>query len=312
MNPFRQDCKNPRLTYLIIVLFVFLTQFLLAGEKDQPTDQIYLIVRGDDIGSCHAANLACIQAYQNGIERTVEVMVPCPWFPEAVKLLNENPGLDVGIHLTLTSEWTNYKWGPLTCSPSLVDENGYFHPRQKDWANPNATNAFWNAKPKMEEVEQELRAQIETALKKIPQISHLSGHMGLASVDAQMDSLIQKLTREYDLAIDLRQFGVKPIRGFGYQQSPPAEREAALVDTLKNLKPGIYLLVEHPGLDTPEMQAIGHVGYEHVAHDRNGVTHALTSPKVLEVVRERNIQLISYRDLKEGKISVREKISTEK
>ncbi len=60
--------------------------------------------------------------------QSVEIMPVCPWFPEAVKLLNENPGLDVGIHLALTSEWENYKWGPVTHAPNLVDENGYFSP----------------------------------------------------------------------------------------------------------------------------------------------------------------------------------------
>ena len=90
--------------------------------------QIKLVVRADDIGSCHTANLACIQCFREGIARSVEVMVPCPWFNEAAQMLRENPGYDVGVHLTLTSEWENYKWGPLTQAPSLVDEQGHFFP----------------------------------------------------------------------------------------------------------------------------------------------------------------------------------------
>src|SRR4030043_2456796 len=78
-----------------------------AQDKD-----ISLIVRGDDIGSCHAANVACIRSYKEGIMKSVEVMVPCSWLPEAVKMLNENPGLDVGIHLLRTSEWAINKCRP--------------------------------------------------------------------------------------------------------------------------------------------------------------------------------------------------------
>ena len=57
------------------------------------------------MGSCHAANEACIESYRNGIMRSAEVIVPGPWFLEAAKMLNENPGLDAGVHLTLTAEW---------------------------------------------------------------------------------------------------------------------------------------------------------------------------------------------------------------
>jgi len=101
----------------------------LYAQTTAQDKSISLIVRGDDIGSCHAANVACIRSYKEGIMTSVELMVPCSWFPEAVKMLNENPGLDVGIHLVLTSEWENYKWRPLTHAPSLTDADGYFYPR---------------------------------------------------------------------------------------------------------------------------------------------------------------------------------------
>ena len=93
-----------------------------------------LVVRIDDMGCSHSANVASIDTYRNGIAGSVEVMPVCAWFPEAVKMLRENPGLDVGVHLTLTSEWENVKWRPLTSCPSLVDENGYFFPMM----GPNA------------------------------------------------------------------------------------------------------------------------------------------------------------------------------
>src|SRR5438105_4031927 len=91
-------------------------------------ERVRLLVRGDDMGSTHAANLACIDSYQKGIMRSTEIMVPCPWFEHACSLLNENKALDVGVHLVLTSEWSMYKWRPLTQCPGITDESGYFLP----------------------------------------------------------------------------------------------------------------------------------------------------------------------------------------
>ena len=87
-----------------------------------------LAIRIDDLGAFHSVNEACIETYQSGIARSVEVMPVAAWYPEAVRLLKENPGLDAGLHLVITSEWENVKWRPLTHCPSLTDENGYFYP----------------------------------------------------------------------------------------------------------------------------------------------------------------------------------------
>ena len=91
-------------------------------------DPIRLIVQGDDMGAAHAVNLGTLQAYRDGIMRTTNIIVPAPWLPEAVQLLAAEPGLEVGIHLALTSEWTLVKWRPLTQAPSLIDAHGYFYP----------------------------------------------------------------------------------------------------------------------------------------------------------------------------------------
>src|SRR5450755_3297038 len=87
-----------------------------------------LLVRGDDMGYTHSGNEALIKCYKEGIEQSIEVLVPSPWFPEAVKLLKQNPGVDVGIHLDLSSEWENIKWRPLSDCPTLKDAGGYFYP----------------------------------------------------------------------------------------------------------------------------------------------------------------------------------------
>lgn len=259
---------------------------------------IKLVVRADDIGSCHAANVACIQVYREGIARSVEVQAPCPWFNEAVKMLRENPGYDVGVHLTLTSEWENYKWGPLTQSPSLVDEQGHFYPMTSQRSDFPPKTGFLECGWKIEEVEKELRAQIELAKKMIPQVSHLSSHMGTPTCTPQLRALVAKLAKEYKLPIETP--GAQYLRWAADSKATAEQREAALVKALEEVGPGTWIVIEHPGLDTPEMQAMGHKGYWEVAAHRDAVTKSFTSPKVKEVIKRRGIQLVSYRDLWSG------------
>jgi predicted glycoside hydrolase/deacetylase ChbG (UPF0249 family) len=258
-----------------------------------------LIVRADDIGSFHSANLACIQSYREGIARSVELMVPCAWFPEAVRLLKENPGFDVGVHLVLTSEWENIKWRPLTHAASLVDSDGYFFPMV--WPNPNLPpkSSLKECSWKLEEVERELRAQIETALRHLPRISHLSTHMGFTSLDASLGELVKRLAKEYRLELEGGGERLKRFPGWNKAESAE-ERIEQFVKNLEKLEPGTYVFVEHPGLDGPEMRAVGHKGYEEVAADRDAVTRVFTSPAVREAIRSKGIQLLSFKDLAGG------------
>jgi chitin disaccharide deacetylase len=265
-----------------------------AATANEP---VRLLVRADDIGSTHAANLACIESYQTGIARSVELMVPCPWFPEAVRLLQQNPGLDVGVHLVLTSEWENLKWRPLTRAPSLVDPDGFFFPMV--WPNPSLPpkSSLKDSAWQLAEAEAELRAQIETALRHLPHISHLSAHMGFSSLDPTLRDLVKRLAQEYRLDLETPALELKRFPGWGRTRSAP-DRIAAFIQSLEGLTPGTYLFVEHPALDVPEMRAIGHKGYEDVAADRDAVTRVFTSPAVKAAIDRLGIQLISYRDLR--------------
>lgn len=268
-----------------------------AVSASNAAEQIKLLVRGDDIGSTHAANLACIQCYREGIVRSVELMVPCAWFPEAVKLLRENPGLDVGVHLTLTSEWENMKWRPLTHARSLVDPDGYFFPMI--WPNQNfpPKSSLKESQWQLSEIETELRAQIETARRYLPRISHLSCHMGFTGLNESIANLVSKLAQEYNLATEDGVAELKRFPGWGKAKTAE-ERIAKFVNSIEQLGASTYIFVEHPGLDVPEMQVIGHKGYEDVAADRAAVTRVFTSPEVKAVIRKKCIELISYADLK--------------
>ncbi len=268
--------------------------FILMTTLGAWAQEIQLLVRADDMGVAHTANLACIRSYREGVARSTEVIVPGAWFLDAVKLLNENPGLDVGVHLTLTSEWAKCKWRPLTYAPSLVDEDGYFRPMNNQRPGFPPGSGFLDAKPSLEDVEKELRAQIEMARRHIPRISHVSAHMGTATATPALKEIVLKLVKEYQLGLEWE--GVKSAGGF--PGNTPEEREASFVKLLENLKPGTWLVIEHPGMDTLEMQAFGHLGYENVALDREGVTRAFSSPSALEMVKKRGIKLVSYGDLR--------------
>lgn len=275
------------------LLFVSLLNTMLIASAQPPAR---LLVRGDDMGFSHSGNMALIKSWKEGIEQSIEVIVPSPWFPEAVKLLHANKGVDVGIHLSLTSEWENVKWRPLTVCPSITDSNGYFFPMvfpNKDYPGKSISEHEW----KLDEIEKEFRAQIELGLKRLPFISHLSAHMGCTHLGPQVTELAEKLANEYHLTLEPSNGSV--IRaGFVGRHETSAEKVTAFIAMVDTLQKGkTYLFVEHPGINNEELKAIFHIGYENVATDRQGVTDVYTSEKVKAAIRRRGIKLISYADL---------------
>lgn len=286
-----------KIAYISFIIILIAASGYAQSADELADNSIYLLVRGDDIGFSHAANVACIDSYKKGIMQSVELMPVTPWFLEAVALLNENPGLDVGIHLALTSEWTYLKWRPLTDVPSLVDSNGYFYPmvwQQKHYApNTSIQKSAW----KIEEVEKELRAQIELAMKHVPHITHMGGHMGFANLDTEISELMNQLSKEYKLDVDMSTHNFKRF-GAWDKETPYKDRIDKFCKNIKALTPGYYIFVDHPALDVPEMQAVFHPGYENVAIDREWVTQVFTSEKVKKAIESKGVKLISYKDLK--------------
>ena len=277
------------LTYLI--LFILIIYFLWNRDGE-----IRLIVQGDDMGFSHHANLGCITAYQEGILTAVEVMVPCDYFPEAVEMLKENPGLDVGIHLTLNSEWENIKWGPLTKAPSLVDKNGYFFPMTWPDGAYTTEQALGTANWQLEEIENELRAQIEKMLYYLPQCSHATPHMGFHSISSEIYNLTFNLIKEYNIDANIRMFPLKSIWLFGDSFDYQGMALHA-VSVLEELGPGTYQTYDHPGMILEGEEPAWHIGAENDGLYRAAVTKALTDPRLKEVIDRREIQMIGYRDL---------------
>jgi hypothetical protein len=277
----------PCWTWLLVCLFP------VGGWAAPPR----LIVRGDDMGFSQSANEALIRCSREGIQTTIEVLVPSPWFPQAARLLAENPQIDVGVHLALSSEWDHVKWRPLTAAASLRDADGYFFPMifpHRAYPGQALKENRWQ----LNDIEREFRAQIELARRKIPRVSHLSGHMGCDRLSDDVRQLVRTLAREYRLDLEPDELGVRSV-GLTGPRRTAEEKIAGFLQLLDGLEDDqTYLFVEHPGLDTPELRAIHHVGYEDVAQDRQGVTQMWTDPRVRRHIQAKGIRLIGYRELR--------------
>lgn len=275
-----------------------LTLTLLLGflALQPPAGDIRLIVKGDDLGAAHGINTATIEAFKNGVLTTTNVIVPGPWFPEAVRLLKENPGLDAGVHLALTSEWDNVKWRPLTQSPSLVDDDGYLLPMVQPRAGAPPGRSLRERKSSLEDIERELRAQLTLAKRHIPQATYTWNHMGFTSLGPEVASLVARLSKEYGLIVPT-DLGIQSIGRIYDGRDSGSVKADKLAARLETLTPGLWLHIDHASTDDAEMRAIGHAGYEWVAADRAAVFEAWTSPKVREVITRRGIKLTNYREL---------------
>lgn len=158
----------------------------------KPEDRV-AIFHADDVGMCHGANHAFAELSRLGTITCGAAMVPCPWFLEAVDMVGQNPDLDLGVHLTLTSEWKTYRWGPISTrskSSGLIDDQGYFWHRVPMLAEHMVPEA----------AEVEMRSQIDRALSLGLDITHLDTHMGVAFLP-QLFEIYLKLGREYHLPV---------------------------------------------------------------------------------------------------------------
>ena len=236
---------------LLLILLLTGTLHVFAQQAGSKLPKVLL--RFDDIGMNHAVNTAINEVGKTGMPFSASVMFACPWYQEAVEVLKKYPKVAVGVHLTLTAEWKNYRWGPVlgqSAVPSLVDSLGYFLP---------STTAFQKNKYKLEEVERELSAQIERALASGLQISYIDPHMGIALSTPQLRSLTERLAKKYKLAIsplsEVTYFGESYNDMWG---EPVATKKQAFMNVLQNLSTTApaNMVILHIAQATPEMDAM--------------------------------------------------------
>ncbi len=267
-----------------------------ASRHPGNPEQTYLVIRTDDAGMSHSVNMAIERLIATGLPVSVSVMFPTPWYQETVEILKRHPEVSVGIHLTLNSEWKNYRWGPVvgrTAVPTLVDKDGYFFPSSEDLRQNH---------PDIKEVEKELRAQIERARGSGLKIDYVDYHMGTAVKYPEFRELTERLAREYGLGMSTY-FG--EIRHDPqYSAAPPAKIDS-LAAMINRLNTPFNLVVTHVGIDNAELGALLDMNTSgplpDMSKNRQGELDALTSPRFSEALKARNIRLITYRQLIEMK-----------
>jgi len=284
------------LSFIMVILGPFAAH---ADQAHVDSSQTTVLIRCDDLGMCHTVNTAAKQLFETGIPVSVSVMFACPWYQEAVELLKRYPNVSVGVHLTLNAEWKNYRWGPIVGrndAASLVDSLGYFFPSRA---------TFFANGPKLEEIRNELRAQIDRAVHSGLQIDYLDHHMGTAVDKPELRALLESLAKEYGLPIS-RYFGETDVSGV--YNAPLANKLDTLLARTKSLGTGaINLMVFHIGLQTAEMDALEDMnsfGLREMSKHREAEFKALTSPQFRALVRSNQIRLTTYREvLKEAGLS---------
>ncbi len=276
------------LFYFIVLVFMVTEAGLSQTEKNSKT----LLIRCDDLGMSHSVNMAFKELMESGLKFSASVMFSCAWYQEAVDILKANPQITIGIHLTLNAEWKNYRWGPISGKdkvPSLVDKDGYFFPSRA---------AFFANNPKSEEIEIELRAQIERAINSGLKISYVDYHMGTAVEKPEHRAIVEKLAKEYGLAIS-RYFGEVDVESM-YAVDIDKKRDY-LLNLINNLESEkINLLVCHIGKDFPELQAMidmNSFGLAEMSKHREAELNALILFTQQNIFEKNSVNLINYIDL---------------
>lgn len=283
---------------------------ILSESLGYADDAKLLIIHADDAGLSHAENRATIAALKSGVVNSYSIMVPCPWFYEIAQFAKNNPQYDYGLHLTLTCEWEQYKFGPVLSQDqvsSLVDPHGFFFKDRQSVLN----------KATLDELRKELCAQIDRALEFGLQPTHLDSHMYTLGASIEFLDLYREIGEAYKLPVLLNSELISMVSGSyskenNYGKSPfvdqiylgnfEAFRTGALAgyysNSLKSLKPGFNMILIHPAFNDPEMKSIA-INHPNFGADWRQVDFDFfTSKACMEIIEEEKIQLITWKDIK--------------
>ncbi|HEY6373772.1 MAG TPA: polysaccharide deacetylase family protein [Candidatus Sulfotelmatobacter sp.] len=278
----------------------------IAERLGYPADSKLLILHADDLAVAHSEDGASFDALDKHAVTSASVMVPCPWLTEVADYAKAHPDADLGLHLTLTSEWKTYRWGPVESRdkvPSLLDPSGYLWPD-----TPRSVGAL-----KADEAEREIRAQVELAEAMGIHPTHLDSHMGTLFSRPDLFAVYVKVAHEYKL----------PFLAFIVPDTPkalssvlsskdvllnsvviadpsvhPGDWKTFYANAITNLKPGVTEMIVHLGYDDAELQAVtvGHADYGAAWRQRD--YDVVTSPEFKKLLEDNHVILIHWSDLK--------------
>ncbi|MFO0946601.1 MAG: polysaccharide deacetylase family protein [Planctomycetota bacterium] len=272
-----REFKTPRggtavLFLLLVGGFAGLAKAETNAEKlGYPAGKKILILHADDLGMCYEANQSAKENLPAGHFQSGSAMVPCPWFNEFADWYKNHPDMDVGLHLSLTSEWKFYRWGPVSLKtdvPGLVDRDGYMH--------REVLGVVLAAKP--EEVDKEIRAQIDRAIAKGIKPGHIDTHMGTLYARAEFTMAYLKAAVDYNIPAMVIEPSPKVIERYRKQGMPVTEKSVQMLKDyplprlddfypvpegktyeekrenffalVRSLDPGITELIFHPSVET--------------------------------------------------------------
>lgn len=303
----RKSRFTPAITFLIVSLTAAVGQTKSVAERlGYPPDAKLLIVHADDLAVAHSEDAASLDALDKNAVTSASIMIPCPWLNEVADYAKAHPDADLGLHLTLTSEWKTYRWGPVESKdkvPSLLDPTGYL------WHD--TPQAISNVKA--DDVEREIRAQIERAVALGIHPTHLDSHMGALFARPDLFAVYVKVAHEYKL----------PFLAFIAPSTPPSlssvlssrdvlidsvviadpsvrpgEWKAFYSNAIRNLKPGITEIIVHLGYDDGELKAVMVDNVDYGAAWRQRDYDFVTSADFKKLLDDNHVILIRWKDLK--------------
>lgn len=291
-----------------------------AERLNWPAGSKVVIFHVDDVGMSQESNAGAIKALENGVATSWSVMMPCGWVPEIKAYLKNNPQVDVGVHITLTSEWDNYRWFPVSGAkavPGLVDKDGYFRDSVKEVA----------AAASADEVETEIRAQVDKAVAMGIKPTHIDSHMG-AVLRPEFIGRYIKVGIEKDIPVmmvggHLQHVGAEAV---GYEDklrqlseklwraglpvlddlvttptkaNDYSERKAQLITLLKEMKPGVTQIIVHCSDAGEHFKNISGSGPARLSE-----MNLMMDKDIKEVIKKEEIILTTWRQLKQRRQAV--------
>ncbi|MDT0621507.1 polysaccharide deacetylase family protein [Croceitalea vernalis] len=303
--------NNFKLFLLIAFISFFEIAFSqrIAERLGYPKDAKLLIIHADDLGVSHSENMASIKAMEEGSVNSASIMVPCPWFPEIANYAKHHTDMDFGLHLTLTSEWKYYKWGPSYKSDSMasyINEQGYFY--------DNVSEVVSKANPDF--LKAELSTQIRTALNAGIDVTHLDAHMGAVMATEGFFETYIEVGHEFKVPVLLSK-GMPALKSSKIRamltdknvildaiiSASPNDFEEGMEGyystTINELEPGITCLLIHTAYDNQEMQGVTIDHPNWGAAWRQADFDFFTSKKCADLLKENEIVLITWREIRD-------------